>query len=679
MQNFRVNPEDLYKGALIDSAEGDAVNLRIPPSGGGVLAPCLAGRKERYFSFLIETPEDHSVALELLFFLKGGESPENAADNSHVSHGVRFGIMPRFPVRIIIDLEWMKGQVLFPGHETGELKVVWMGGRVEREDIQRAVLTARPSFHETRLKISGLCLSDSRPAPCPLPALKLIDEFGQYKQKDWPGKTRSIEELRGRLGASLKLPDAYGIPGWDRYGGLAERPLAEGPGFFSKIKKDGRWNLTDPEGRAFFSLGPDCVNLNPDCRVDGLEPLMDWLPPRDDPVYRDMYALRQWPEAGFEGRSECRVFSFASANLRKALGEGWREKWGTLMGRQLKACGLNTLANWSDSSLFGPVNMPYAATLASFPSTGQKIFRDFPDVLSGEYAGNAELCAGNLAKYRDDPWMIGYFLRNEPAWAFVNNLVIADEVLYNPAPTACKEELISFLGEKYKSSQALSAAWNHSFSSFDDLRRPLRDASRLSPAALADQKEFSRILLNAYVSIPSRACRKADPNHLNLGMRWAWISDPDVVTGWENFDVFSINCYAEDPAPALDNVRRLGVDLPVMIGEFHFGALDLGLTATGLKAVANQRERGRAYRYYCDRVAAHPNGVGCHWFQCYDQFPLGRFDGENYNIGLFDVCSLPNAAMMEAVKACSENIYRVAAGEAPPSGDMAEFIPMIAF
>ncbi len=25
--------------------------------------------------------------------------------------------------------------------------------------------------------------------------------------------------------------------------------------------------------------------------------------------------------------------------------------------------------------------------------------------------------------------MIGYFLRNEPSWAFVDNLVLADEVL----------------------------------------------------------------------------------------------------------------------------------------------------------------------------------------------------------------------------------------------------------
>ena len=92
-------------------------------------------------------------------------------------------------------------------------------------------------------------------------------------------------------------------------------------------------------------------------------------------------------------------------------------------------------------------------------------------------------------------------------------------------------------------------------------------------------------------------------------MRWAWISDPDLATGWENFDVFSINCYAVDPTEAISHVVELGVDLPVMIGEFHFGALDTGLSATGLEGVLTQKDRGKAYRYYCERVAAHPNGV----------------------------------------------------------------------
>lgn len=114
-------------------------------------------------------------------------------------------------------------------------------------------------------------------------------------------------------------------------------------------------------------------------------------------------------------------------------------------------------------------------------------------------------------------------------------------------------------------------------------------------------------------------------------------------------------------------------------GEFHFGALDAGPTSTGLEGVAGQRDRGIAYRRYVEYVASHPHGVGCHYFQCYDQFVLGRFDGENYNIGLFDICSQPYPEMMQAVRACSAGIYEVAAGGKEPTQERARETAMIAF
>ena len=71
--------------------------------------------------------------------------------------------------------------------------------------------------------------------------------------------------------------------------------------------------------------------------------------------------------------------------------------------------------------------------------------------------------------------------------------------------------------------------------------------------------------------------------------------------------------------------------------------------------------------------------MGCHYFQCYDQFLLGRFDGENYNIGLFDVCSLAYPEMMEHIRECSRGIYEVADGRAQRSHRRPKSIPMIAY
>lgn len=275
--------------------------------------------------------------------------------------------------------------------------------------------------------------------------------------------------------------------------------------------------------------------------------------------------------------------------------------------------------------------------------------------------------------------MIGYFLRNEPMWAFVDNLVLADEVLYNPARTVCKEKLIDFLKNRYGSIESLNMAWRSSFDEFECLYQRQKAVSKWSAAAKEDMREFSRRMMRAYIEIPARACRQVDPNHMILGMRWAWISNPDLVAGWENFDVFSINCYAVDPTEKIQGIVDLGVDLPIMIGEFHFGALDAGLSATGLEGVENQTERGIAYRYYCEHVASHPNGVGCHYFQCYDQFVLGRFDGENYNIGLFDICSCAYSEMMEQIRECSKGIYSIADGKAERSGRKPRSIPMVAY
>jgi hypothetical protein len=676
MQKIGIEEKLLYNGAKIISGGAFDAVLFIPAAGGGLLLPQALGFKERYLTFYAETPEDHSLSLEFLAHVDHNTVKGDDPSLRRQMPGVRFGIMPRLRTLICLDTRWLDGHILFPGHTEGGLKVVCHGGRVQPEEVRAVTLEVRPMFHDVKLRLSDIILTDERPKTFPVPGVKLIDEMGQYKKKEWPGKVKNLEELKTRLDKALEAPDVFFVKEWSKYGGWTKKKLGEGAGYFTKCKRDGRWWLMDPEGYAFFSIGPDCVGAGADCRIDGVEEMLDWLPSRDDPDYKDMFSS-PYHYSNFEVRPGGVAFSYPAANLFRIYGKDWHKKWSGLVSRQLKSNGMNTIGNWSDKSILGKVGLPYVIPLERFPETRIAVFRDFPDVLSEEYKKDAEECAKFLLPFVQDPYMIGYFLRNEPMWAFVDNLVIADEVLFNPVSSVCKDRLIQFLREKYKTPDALSKAWRRTFYSFDDLRKPLERASQFSEDSSKDLREFSRILLRAYAAIPSKACRDVDPNHMNLGMRWAWISDPDIVTGWENFDVFSINCYSEDPTPALDNVKNLGVDLPVIIGEFHFGALDLGLTSTGLKGTLNQHDRGKAYRYYCERVAAHPYGAGCHWFQFYDQFPLGRFDGENYNIGLFDICSLPNDEMMKAVRDCAESLYEVADGSTRPTGDLPQFIPMI--
>ena len=105
--------------------------------------------------------------------------------------------------------------------------------------------------------------------------------------------------------------------------------------------------------------------------------------------------------------------------------------------------------------------------------------------------------------------------------------------------------------------------------------------------------------------------------------------------------------------------------LPIIIGEFHFGTPARGL-APGLAQVKNQEERGVAYRYYVENAAAHPALIGTHWFQWIDQPSTGRFDGENYNIGLLDVTDRPYPAMVNASRETFNRLSDVHSGKVAP-------------
>lgn len=673
MAEILINSGMLTENAVLLKEKEEGALLELSCKGGGLDMTWLKDREERYLTFTMEALADHSVPVNMLVYSSREKNEDPVFD-------IRFGVLPRIKTGICIDLTWLDAHALFPETCPGQLKIVCHGRRVEREEISRIVFATLPLDGEIQLELSSFTLTDTWPGEFPLPEVKLVDELGQNKRKEWTSKLHSVEEMKQLLRQQAdEAENGYPYPDWSEYGGWKQKRLTEGSGFFTRCKDKNRWWLVDPMGYAFFSVGPDCVAARSDCRVDGMEKWMDWLPDHKDPIYGGMYeAHEKWPPIG-EARRKCTLFSFEQANLYRAFGEEWYEKWRHMLPGQLKKYGMNTLGNWSDPRLLGTTGMPYVTSLPRFPETKQKIFRDFPDVFSEEYKKDALECAKALENRKEDPWMIGYFLRNEPAWAFVDNLVLADEVLYNTAQTVCKERLIETLKEKYITIAALNAAWGSGFDCFEDLYESQANVSKWSESSCKDMHEFSRRMLKEYVGIPSAACREVDPNHMNLGMRWAWISDPDVVTGWENFDVFSINCYAFDPTRAIQNVVDLGVELPVLIGEFHFGALDAGPSSTGLKGVASQRERGAAYSYYCQRAAAHPYGVGCHYFQCYDQFVLGRFDGENYNIGLFDICSQPYPEMMEAVKECGSILYEVAAGDRRPTEEEAVQTSMIAF
>ena len=320
--------------------------------------------------------------------------------------------------------------------------------------------------------------------------------------------------------------------------------------------------------------------------------------------------------------------------------------------------------------------IPYVAMLDNYPTTVDTIYRDFPDVFSPMYKDNSDVYASQLSKYTDDRYLIGYFMSNEPNWAFVDHLNLGYELVRNKKDLHSKSYLIRFMKDMYNSSiEALNKDWQLDLGSFEQLSY-LGEFPVLSEDGMCALEEFSKVMIAEYIKVPALALKRIDPNHLNLGIRYAYISSPTLYSGSEYFDVFSINSYEKTCNAPVNEVFDK-VHMPIMIGEFHFGAIDRGLPATGIRGVMNQEERGKSIRHYIEEAATLKACQGIHYFQYNDQPFLGRFDGENYNIGLVDICNKEYSEVVEQFIMANERLYEIVEGKAAPEDLQIKYIPAI--
>ena len=81
----------------------------------------------------------------------------------------------------------------------------------------------------------------------------MIDRYGQFKHRDWPGKIHNDTDLEVvRLAEEKDLASHPGPEQWNRYGGWAAGPHFEATGHFRVQKINGKWWLIDPEGCLFW-------------------------------------------------------------------------------------------------------------------------------------------------------------------------------------------------------------------------------------------------------------------------------------------------------------------------------------------------------------------------------------------------------------------------------------------
>jgi hypothetical protein len=158
-----------------------------------------------------------------------------------------------------------------------------------------------------------------------------------------------------------------------------------------------------------------------------------------------------------------------------------------------------------------------------------------------------------------------------------------------------------------------------------------------------------------YFRIVYEEMRRAAPNKLYLGSRLHGEIKPEPARASAKYcDVIGVNRYRFSPS---DLKIEAAVDKPIIIGEFHFGALDRGMLHPGLRGVGNQQQRNYAYRHYVTQALTHPNIVGTHWFQYREQAMSGRKDGENFQIGFVDIADTPYPELITAARWIGEHMY----------------------
>jgi hypothetical protein len=418
-----------------------------------------------------------------------------------------------------------------------------------------------------------------------------------------------------------------------RWGGVADGYFLPS-GYFRIAQHDGVFWLVDPDGGRLLSKGVNTVRFDQD-QIQNSERI-----------------------------------PYAEACQRKY---GSQAAWRTAVAARLAGWGFNTLGTWSDETVANAGSAPLAVTSnldlgmsfawAKNDATKSKPWQDFPDVFDADYDRHVrrralELCKGR----RNDQSILGWFIDNElrwgPDWRGPDELLTLFLRLRPTTPG--RNAALTWLSRRYLDFENFNTVWCTPVQSWDALhaltrieppyrRNPVYQrnareedaANRADPvraAFFADCDEFAALTGERYFDMTIAAIKAADPHHLVLGCRFAYVPPSGVIkAAARHTDVISLNCYDRDASPVIDAYATTGK--PCLVGEFSFRSADSGLPNTNGAGpvVATQAERAASFRSYVTAALRNPAIVGFHWFEHADQPAEGRFDGENSNFGTVSI------------------------------------------
>jgi hypothetical protein len=489
-----------------------------------------------------------------------------------------------------------------------------------------------------------------------------IDPLGQYRHRDWPGKTHAIEELR--QADADERADLHANPapsGRSKYGGWLNGPQRQAAGHFRTEKADGKWWLVDPDGRLFWSYGMvmGVIPAEQGTPINEREHYFAELP--DPGEFPECYSERGGiPVGHYKGRT-VNAFNFYAWNLRRKYGDDWRQACIRRAAARLASWGMNTCSSFSPRTTAVMTDVP--VTVIASTRRARRIegsagyWGKFPDPFDDSFVPAIEAALNSVRRTTTDPWCVGYFIDNEMEWGDARNL--GRSALHSGAGQPAKHAALRWLQARYDSVDALNAAWR---TAHDSWQAVLADTTPPADGHAGDDLHaLSEMIARHYFDTVKRTLARLAPHKLYLGCRFHdhYYPDEDTTCDWvvklaaEYCDVVSFNRYRYSAV----SLRPADADVPVIIGEWHMGALDRGLFHYTLRFAESQQHRAELFGHYLTSCLDNPFIVGAHWFQYVDEPTTGRFDGENFQTGLVDICDRPYDEMIRAARQVGRRTY----------------------
>ncbi len=660
----------------------------------------------------LKNPTDHS-----LYFYMGLHDADGNFQNKGMnvpanSEGTFYVILDG-PTRDIdggmreLPAPWTDGEKMMIARWTSQ------GGKFDFSSVSKISFFTRGIVADKSVEIDNIRLRKNRPHPANY-MQGIVDKFGQNAHADFPIKVSSESELRQIATDEIsELKINPGMADRSKFGGWIDGPKLEATGNFRVEKYQGKWWMVDPEGYLFFSHGvanvrmanlstmtgvdykddvirkidadevtPEdsigIVNVTSDARKAAYvsskqrRNMFEWLPAYDSD-FADHYSYRRSVHMGPMESGE--TYNFYRANLKRRYGETYPESymndWVEVTLDRMNSWGFTSFGNWVDPKFYPNEQVPYFANgwiIGDYQtlSSGYDIWGPTPDFFDPKFSERAVATISKIAEeIKGSPWCVGVFIDNEKSWGNPDDPdekrygLIMDALSRSTESSFAKTEFSRQLKKKYVTIDALNSAWTSSYPSWSDFDAGIEIQS-FNDNVVSDLSDLFAHYSEQYFKIVSETLETYLPNHLYMGARMAsWGMPEETIKAAINYsDVMSFNIYEE-------GLRKGGwdffkeIDKPVVIGEFHIGAIsDTGLHHPGLVMAADQADRAKMYKAYMETVTTNPYLVGAHWFQYVDSPLTGRaFDGENYNVGFVSTTDIPYPDMVNAAKDVNRDLY----------------------